>query len=299
MDAHLRLAERQFGLISRAQLRELRLSEHFIDHRLATGMFVAELPGVYRVSGAPRNGRQRAMAATLWSAPDGVVSHATAGRPLRLDAVPRLARVDLSVPRARRVRHRDVEVHRTLHLPRIDRVTVDEIPCTSVTRTLIDLAAVLDEESLEAAFHSARRMGLTSPAHFARRFEQLGGKGRVRSTTLRRLIERERGSDRALESMLEVKAARLLRRSLLPATERQLAVGAFRLDFAWPDRMVALECDGFAWHGNRLQWKRDRRRVAQIEALGWRIIFVTWDDVTLHPDETLHRVALALRALAA
>ena len=63
--------------------------------------------------------------------------------------------------------------------------------------------------------------------------------------------------------------------------------------------MVALECDGFAWHGNRLRWKRDRRRVAQIEALGWRIIFVTWDDVTLHPDETLHRVALALRALAA
>jgi very-short-patch-repair endonuclease len=55
------------------------------------------------------------------------------------------------------------------------------------------------------------------------------------------------------------------------------------------------ECDGFEWHGDRLRWKRDRRRIAAIEAAGWRVVHVTWEDVTRYPVETLDRLALALR----
>lgn len=64
-----------------------------------------------------------------------------------------------------------------------------------------------------------------------------------------------------------------------------------------PQRTVC-ECDGFEWHGKRLQWRRDRRRVAAIEAAGWNIVHVTWDDVTQRPAETLDRLAFALRRAA-
>jgi very-short-patch-repair endonuclease len=104
--------------------------------------------------------------------------------------------------------------------------------------------------------------------------------------------------DRALESRLEVKLARLLRTSLLPTPERQFPVGRYRLDFAWPERRIGCECDGFEHHRARLAWKRDRRRLAAIEAAGWRVVQVTWADVTREPDQTLDRLSLALRQAA-
>ena len=99
-----------------------------------------------------------------------------------------------------------------------------------------------------------------------------------------------------MESRLEVKLARLVRRSALPAPERQYRVGRFRLDFAWPSSRIACECDGFEHHGSRLAWKRDRGRLAALEGAGWRIVQVTWADVTREPEQTLDRLAFALRS---
>ena len=52
-------------------------------------------------------------------------------------------------------------------------------------------------------------------------------------------------------------AARGLRARRSAASRRS----AFGIDFVVArDRIVGVECDGFDWHGNRLAWKRDRRR---------------------------------------
>ncbi len=81
---------------------------------------------------------------------------------------------------------------------------------------------------------------------------------------------------------------------LAPGTRASVRVGRFRLDFAWPSLRVACECDGFEHHGARLAWRRDRRRLAAIEGAGWRILHVTWADVTHEPGLTLDRLTLAL-----
>jgi very-short-patch-repair endonuclease len=96
-----------------------------------------------------------------------------------------------------------------------------------------------------------------------------------------------------------VKLARLLRGSSLPASVAQYPLLSYRLDRAWPDRRFAVEADGFQYHGRFLLWKRDRQRVAAIETAGWRIMHVTWDDVTRHPAQTLDRIANALGTMAA
>jgi very-short-patch-repair endonuclease len=290
----LALARRQYGLISRPQALAFGCSERVIDRRIANGRWQRSQPNVYRIAGAPVTARQRAMAATLWLGDAAFVSHQTAGALLRLDAIDADA-IHVVVPRSVRARIplEPVVVHRTNVLARADRAVVDGIPCTSATRTIIDLAGVLDDEPLEAAFESARRAGLTSPAFLAQRAADLFARGRSGSTALRRLLERlEPG--RALESRLEVRVARLLRASLLPVPARQFRIGRYRVDFAWPERRVALECDGFEAHGNRLQWKRDRRRVATIEAQAWRLVHVTWDDVCREPAKTLARIEFAL-----
>jgi|tagenome__1003787_1003787.scaffolds.fasta_scaffold20871852_1 very-short-patch-repair endonuclease len=287
------LAAEQFGVFSRPQAAAEGLSEQAMSRRAMSGRWDVVFPGVYRLPGTTRTGRQRAMAAVLWGGDLAAISHTTATRLLRLEGT-RSTELHLTIPNTFGRRPRGFVLHRMSELPPSDLVVVDGIRCTSATRTIIDCGALLGDEALETVFEHARRMGLTSEALLARRAEELCGRGRKGSTRVRRLVALQTTRERPLESRLEVRMARLLRRSGLPAPTRQLPVGRYRLDFAWPDRFVACECDGYEHHGHRLAWKRDRARQAEIEAAGWRVVHVTWDDVTHAPDRTLDRVALAL-----
>jgi len=289
------IAEAQFGVFARQQASDAGLSEYALTRRVMAARWDTMFPGVYRFPGTTRTGRQNAMAAVLWGGSSSAISHATAARLLRVNATP-VDKVHLTVPTEAGLRSADVVLHHSSALQAIDLVVVDGIRCTSAARTLIDCAAALGDEALEDAFEQARRMGLTSLAALSSRAEDLCGRGRPGSTRVRRLLAAQGPQDRALDSRLEVKLARLLRTSSLPAPERQFPVGRFRLDFAWPNLRVGCECDGFEHHGSRLAWKRDRVRLAAVESTGWRIVHVTWTDVTREPRQTLDRLALALSA---
>jgi len=284
------LAELQYGLVTRAQVAPL-VPASTIDRRLRTKRWIRVFPGVYRIAGSPVTGRQRALAVTLWAGDGAVVSHLVAARLLRLDVMPRPQWIDVTIDRWSGLSAPDVAVHRAA-LPPVDRVVVDGIPCTSATRTLIDCAPLVDEETLETAFDHARRLGLTSIDAITGRLAH----GRAGSAAMRALLGA--ADARPRESRLEVKLARLLRSSSLPRPVAQFPIDAYRADFASPDAALVCECDGFAWHGDRLAWKRDRRRIAAIEKAGWRVVHATWDDVALRPDETLDRLALALHVAA-
>lgn len=295
------LAARQYGVITRRQALGIGATDAVIDRRLTSGRWDHVLPGVFRVAGAPETFHQRWFAAAAWASPDGMLSHASAGALYRLDGIvdDPTAHVTVAYERSLCAQH-TFRVHRSQLIELPDLRTVDGIVVTAPARTVLDLAGVVRGERLESAFESFRRRGLLTTVELAQRFETLGGRGRPGSRAVRALIHAHLGEP-ALESRLEVRAARLLRESGLPAPVRQhRLVGAdgnrYRLDFAWPDRRVAVETQGFRWHGNRLSWKQDAARTTAIESLGWRLLVVTWDDVTLRPDATLQRLAVALAA---
>ncbi len=159
------VAEQQYGAFSRAQAAEAGLSEYAMTRRVISGAWETVFPSIYRLPGTPRTGRQRAMAASLWAGEDALVSHTTSGRLLRLDGI-RTKDLHLSVGLKSGLESPDVVLHRTGTLTRPDRVTVDGIRCTSATRSLIDSAALLDDEALEVAYESARRMGSRRRTHW-------------------------------------------------------------------------------------------------------------------------------------
>lgn len=292
MDEVLALAEIQYGVVARNQALNAGLTAGQVDRFLRSGRFRLVFPGVYAVSGSPRTGRQRALAATLWLGEESAISEFTAATLARFDGC---KTTELYVSVLRDVRKRveaDVHVRRVSLLPAVDRVVIDGIPCTSATRTLLDIAAKLDGERLEVAFESARRMGLTSPNFLARRASELGT--RPGAAKIRELLAHQRPGERSSQYRLEVKMARLLRGSGLPLFARQHPVGGYRIDFARPHERFGVECEGFEYHGSRLAWKRDKRRTAWLERHGWRLTFVTWDDVTLEPEQTLERIRLAV-----
>jgi hypothetical protein len=227
-------AEEQYGVVARAQPVACGLSQAGVDRRIAGGRLDPLFPGVYRISGSVRTGRQRAMAAHLWLGPESLISHRTSGTLLHIDGM-KTSELTMSVPREtrRRMSAEPILLHRTRVMDPIDRVRVDGLPCTSATRTLIDCSGDIDDEALEVAFESARRMGLTSPRALAARAAVLCGRGRPGSASIRRLLARQRPGEPALQYRLEVKTARLLRSSTLPRPVRQFPLGPFRLDFAY------------------------------------------------------------------
>jgi very-short-patch-repair endonuclease len=93
------------------------------------------------------------------------------------------------------------------------------------------------------------------------------------------------------ESPLEVKAARLLRRSLLPRPVQQHEVGRYRLDFAWPVQLVALECDGRQRPSEDTDFQHDRTKLTDLAADGWRVLVATRADVN---DALLEKLERAL-----
>ncbi|WP_458199620.1 DUF559 domain-containing protein [Blastococcus deserti] len=104
-------------------------------------------------------------------------------------------------------------------------------------------------------------------------------------------------ADGLAESPQETRLRLLLLRAGLPAPTAQHRVFdeegfVARLDFAYPDRKVAIEYDG-AWHAEPRQFARDRRRLNRLTAAGWRVIFVTAADLR-DPERLVRRIAAAI-----
>jgi hypothetical protein len=64
-------------------------------------------------------------------------------------------RIDVTVPLRSRRERAGIELHRSTTLAPADVTRVNKIPCTSVARTLLDVAEAIDRRGLERAFDQA------------------------------------------------------------------------------------------------------------------------------------------------
>ena len=63
-----------------------------------------------------------------------------------------------------------------------------------------------------------------------------------------------------------------------------------RLDFAWPDRMVAAEYDSDQWHTGADALRRDRKKLAALQDLGWIVVPIVLDDVRRRQRDLVERI---------
>jgi very-short-patch-repair endonuclease len=293
----VRRAGEQHGVFTHADVAEAGLSASAITRRVRAGVWVRVLPGVYRLGGTEPTARTDAMAAVLWAGEGSLISHATAAGAWGIEGV-RAHKPELWVPEGHRKRSSLVAVHRGTRLDRADRVVLDGVPITSPTRTLIDVSGRLEDDALLAAMESAFRSGGVTPARLAARLEALRTPGRVGAGRLEALLAARPAGAAALESRHEAAVWGLLVRSGLPRPERQHWVVAggnrYRLDFAWPLHMVAVECKGFAFHGGREHFEPGELRTADLISAGWRVVPVTWKHAHTSPDRSVERLTQTL-----
>jgi very-short-patch-repair endonuclease len=82
----------------------------------------------------------------------------------------------------------------------------------------------------------------------------------------------------------------------LPRPRSNQRVAGFEVDLVWAERRLIVEVDGYAFHGTRAAFERDRARDAALLAAGYRVLRVTWRHLTAEPERVVATLASALAA---
>ena len=234
------------------------------------------------------------MAAALAMGPAAVLSHRSAAELWGIRPTAR-RRVDVTV-RGRPPHRPGIRVHHSLLQP--DEITTrDGIPVTTVPRTLLDLAAILNRRQLERALNEAEVLRLWDARSVA---DLLGRRPGARGAAAMRavLAAREEGAT-VTRSELEERFLALMDAAGLPkpAVNDLLKVGDrwIEADCVWREQRLVVELDGHAAHATRTAFDRDRARDRALQAAGWRVVRVTWRQLSEDPAA----VVADLRVLAA
>lgn len=287
----MELARGQHGVVARRQLVELGLGRGAISRRAVSGQWTRLFHGTYLV-GPIKPPRAREMAAVLACGSTAVISHRSAAGLWGVCPFPGAGDpVDVTtVGRRREVG--GIRAWGTAALADDERTRLDGIPMTSVGRTLVDLAAVASGAELERAVARAEREGLITPPTLdglLTRYPRRQGIPALRAV-LKRI-----GGPALVESEAEMVFLRdVVRKGDLPTPQANARVGDYTLDFFWKEHGVAVEVDGFRWHGNRPRFHSDRRRITQLAAAGIQVIPITWNQIANEPTATAVQIGRAL-----
>jgi hypothetical protein len=288
------IARTQHGLVTRAQALDHGASDATIHRRVASGRWDRVRPGVYALGAAPSTWTQRVLAAVLAVGIGTLASHRTAARLWEL--VDRSGRIELLIGDDRHLSPPGVEVHRTRHLGPPDRADRDGVPCTSLARTIVDVAASADAVVVGRWVDLAMRDHGLAVDELATRASQLAVRGRPLPRSLvEALALRSDGHDPG-RSALESRAIEAIVRAGLPAPERQWRFdraggGSGFIDLAYPGLRLAIELDGWAEHGLRAAFDADRMRGNELVLAGWRLLRFTW---SMTDEEIVAAIASAI-----
>jgi predicted transcriptional regulator of viral defense system/very-short-patch-repair endonuclease len=284
------LAARQFGVVSHGQLIALGLSRSAIRRWLKQGRLHRIHRGVYLLGHPVPPPLAREQAALLAAGDDSVLTHETATRLHGYIEEDDDAPIHVTTSRFRG-RPRGVVVHTSRRLEPLDVMWLHDLPVTTPARTLLDLAETADAAVLERAVETA----------FARR--------RVTEPQLRALIRRSpgrrgarrlaafldyRGGSGFTRSWAEDRARYLLRGTDLPEPKFNDRVEGYEVDIHFVDEGVIVEIDSWRHHSGQGGFARDRRKWADLDAKGKKVVGVTAWELKHEPHVAIARISRAV-----
>jgi very-short-patch-repair endonuclease len=263
-----RVAARQHGIVTRAQLNAAGIGDAGITRRIGAGRLHRVHRGVYAVGHPKLTFEGRCLAAASACGPAAVVSHRSAAALWTL-LPPHSGPIEVTLPTANGRRRRSgITIHRTRSFGAGFSTHRNAVPVTTPARTLRDLERTAPEAVAQRAFRRALDLRLVPP-------------------------DALRPEPDLTRSALERRFLALCRRHHLPPPEVNARVRGYEADFLWRDHRLIVETDGYRHHSDRAAFEADRARDAHLQAAGYRVLRFTYRQVERSPKE----VASSVRAL--
>ena len=226
--------------------------------------------GVYAVGHTALTDESHLIAAVYAGGEEALASHRAGGK---LWGVLRGTQpIEVTGPRSREVAKGFI-LHRSRLIHDEDRTTIDNIPVTSLARTLVDLADVLPEKRLASAVHEAEVKRLFDLKQVQRVLDRLPGrKGRHR---LARVLSDYRDVQPFTRSRGERLVLEMCNHHGLPRPRTNTWVDIHEADFYWPEAALVLEFDGGAVHRTTKAFYEDRKRDRALAVQGIHVVRAT------------------------
>lgn len=282
-------------VLTLAGARAAGFSPHAVKHRTSRGDWQRVFPRVYATYSGPVHPEHRAWAALAYAGRGAALSHQTAAARLGLP-VSGTPALHIVVPAHRRVAAQaGLTLHYSRDLPASDVRIVRGLACTSVERTVLDLA--------RNAASPGRAAGIIADAVGSRRttsarlrvLVQSRGSMRYRADLLEVLAETQAGC----HSALELRHADICRRHELPQGTRQLRQlldgKVTYADNVVEEFSVYTELDGRPGHELAEDRFRDHNRDNVNTVAGRSTLRVGWRSALDEPCEIARQRAATLR----
>jgi very-short-patch-repair endonuclease len=262
------LAARQWGVVTRDQLAALGLGANGIAQWVRAGRLIRLYRGVYALGHDRLRLEGRWLAAVMACGPGAALSHRDAAVlwDLRQSNSPL---IDVIVPSQNGRRRQGIRIHRSARL-RPEEVTVSRgIPVTTVARTLLDLADVLERQALRRVI---------TEAEYLNRFDLTAIDAVVDSNPGRRsakLVEAVGAAGDRTRSKLEDRFLAFVERHGVEQPQTGVWIEGYETDFVWTRAGLVVELDGFAAHKTRSTFNADRLRDRRLWRAGLRTMRLT------------------------
>jgi very-short-patch-repair endonuclease len=267
------LASRQHGVVTRWQLRAAGLSDRAIERRVKAGWLVRLHRGVYAVGHTALTRHSHLIAAVYACGPEALASHRAAGWLWGILRGPQP--IEVTAPRAREA-GKGFVLHRSRLIHDEDRAEREGIPVTSLARTIVDLADVLNEKRTADAVHEAEVKRLFDRRKVEEVLDRLPGrKGRHK---LIRVLTAYRDVQPFTRSRAERLVFAMCEEHRLPKPRVNTWVASHEVDFYWPEAKLVLEFDGGAVHRTTKAFYEDRKRDRLLAAEGIHVVRATGRD---------------------
>ena len=265
-----RIAGRQHGVITTAQLRAAGLSRDALDARVAKGSLIRVHRGVYRVGHQAPNTQADYLAAVLACGNQAYLAGEACAHNYRV-AGGRPTKPEVVAPTAKR--HPGVTTRRAKLHPQ-DTTTYRGIPSLTIPALMVDLAQRLDADALG-------RISQKADAFFRPTVDAIAAAARRRGPFpgIAMLRELYVGDAPILLSELERLFHLFLAADSLPMprTNRREAEGF--VDCRFTQHRLTVELDSYRFHRSRPAWEASYQRRRAARARGDEFRAYTWFDV--------------------
>jgi very-short-patch-repair endonuclease len=172
-----------------------------------------------------------------------------------------------------------------------DRALEQGIPVTSVSRTVLDLAAAVRFRSLRRVVRRSEELRAFDLADF--RSVLARNRGHRGAVPLGRALATYE-PPRFTRSELEREFLALAEQKGLSPASTSFNVAGYELDVYWPELRFAVELDVYETHGGHEPFEEDRRRDEELKLAGVELTRITGRRLECEPGQLIDRISRLL-----
>jgi hypothetical protein len=250
-----------------------------LAHLVRVGQLESSNRGVYRVPSYPSDWMSKLQRQCIGA--KGYVSHLSAAMLFQLgapnDLTPGFGEV--TVPKPTRKRLDEIKLYRASDFGEISSVEIDGLICTSIDRTLCDIAAIHRFGVFQGCYNMAVRRRLITLRRFAAAAQ--GDRRRRGRSRLREALQSV-GGDIVPPSDWSQWAVERLVDAGFPEPQKEVdlydvhGLWVGRVDLYWPEFNLVVELDGREFHFDTASFESDRSRDARLLGVGIAVLRFTW-----------------------